>query len=395
MCGADSRAFSSRRTGQVPVPDKLASTSPLNRVAKFCLPLARRENGRRYPSLRPVRGFTLVELLVVIAIIGILVALLLPAVQAAREAARRTSCSNNLKNIGLAALSYHDVHKHFPISWGAAFPDESLKDQPGVGWILETLPQLEEQPLYDQFKAGGAWEGNFTDGAARRPTKPGFGLASFKNGISVPALMATQLTVLQCPSDSSVRELSQDQFQWKFVSVATTSYKGVLDDTFLGQAFGGTWSNDIPTEYRSGIYEEPPPPYGSDRDCHNNLRCRGIFFRHSNERPVKISSVTDGTSHTYMIGEDVPAYNQHSAAFYANGDWCSCNFPLNYLINVDPGSLNLDFWWEQQGFRSRHPGGAQFCLADGSVRFVSENVDNVYYRTNCTRNGSESVSSGE
>ena len=94
------------------------------------------------------------------------------------------------------------------------------------------------------------------------------------------------------------------------------------------------------------------------RDCHNNLRCRGIFFRQSFQRPVKIGSVTDGTSHTFMIGENLPDYDNHSTAFYGNGDWCSCNIPLNNLLNVDPSTLNFQFWWDQQGFRSRHPGGA-------------------------------------
>src|SRR4051812_8983800 len=101
------------------------------------------------------RGFTLVELLVVIAIIGILVALLLPAIQAAREAARRSGCSNNLKNLGLAVLNHHDVMKHYPVNMGASIsPNEAPgKEQPGVGWIVQILPQMEEQPLFDQFKA--------------------------------------------------------------------------------------------------------------------------------------------------------------------------------------------------------------------------------------------------
>src|SRR3954451_1827732 len=94
-------------------------------------------------------AFTLVELLVVIAIIGILVALLLPAIQSAREAARRTGCSNNLKNLGLAALNHHDVNKHFPVSNGAAYAQEAPVLQSGAGWILNTLPQLEESALYD------------------------------------------------------------------------------------------------------------------------------------------------------------------------------------------------------------------------------------------------------
>jgi prepilin-type processing-associated H-X9-DG protein len=109
---------------------------------------------------------------------------------------------------------------------------------------------------------------------------------------------------------------------------------------------------------------------------------------------VKIASVTDGTSNTLMIGEDLPDYNRHSTAFYANGDWCSCNIPLNNLINISPEVFEsdpalLNAWWDQQGFRSRHPGGAQFCLVDGSVRFVAETTSSEVFRTSCTRNGDE------
>ena len=162
-----------------------------------------------------------------------------------------------------------------------------------------------------------------------------------------------------------------------------TNYKGVLDDTFLGELFsnGTPYVNNGPgIQYISGAYTEPPPPNltPGQHDCHNNLRCRGIFFRQSFQRPVKIASVTDGTSHTFMIGENLPDYDNHSTAYYGNGDWCSCNIPLNNLLTVDPESprSNLQYWAEQQGFRSRHPGGAQFCLVDGSVRFVAESMDN-------------------
>lgn len=350
-------------------------------------------HGRSW-TRRFYRAFTLVELLVVIAIIGILVALLLPAIQAAREAARRSGCSNNLKNLGLAALNHHDVMKHFPVSNGGPYTGESPVSMPqsGAGWILNMLPQLEEQSLYDQFKAGGAFEGQFVVGAALSPIGSGYGIGSSKNGIFVGKLLQTVLPVLICPSDPTNERVRTTQRELEGVPVAVTNYKGVLDDTFLGQTFGGTVSNDDPgVKYPSGIYDEPPPVTltGETRDCHNNLRCRGFFFRQSFQRPVKISSVIDGTSHTFMIGESLPDYDIHSAAFYANGDWCSCNLPLNNLLNVDPSTLNLQFWWEQQSFRSRHPGGAQFCLADGSVRFVAENIDNQTYRVACTRNGGE------
>lgn len=340
------------------------------------------------------RGFTLVELLVVIAIIGILVALLLPAIQAAREAARRSACVNNLKNLGLAVINHHDVMKHYPVNMGASIStNESPKEQPGVGWIINTLPQLEEQPLFDQFRSGGAFEGNLTTGRCVSPL-PNNGLASMKNGISVPQLMKTQLSVLQCPSDDSVRQLSSNQYQWgPRCEVALTSYKGVIDDTWANESGGGTFSNLIPAEYRSGNYKDPPPAGvgGTQYDCHRDIRCRGFFFRQSYQRPVKIAKVTDGTSKTLMIGEDLPEYNYHSTAFYSNGSWCSCNAPLNYGLGQPPDRIAVDAWYDAQGFRSKHPGGVQFCLADGSVRFISESIDNLFYRTSCTRDGSELV----
>ena len=350
------------------------------------------------------RGFTLVELLVVIAIIGILVALLLPAIQAAREAARRSGCSNNLKNLGLAALNHHDVMKHFPVSNGGPYGGEAPVGvrQTGAGWILNMLPQIEEQSLYDKFKAYGAFEGFLHQNKAGAGVANN-GLYSVKNGNSVPLLMQTQLQILQCPSDDTDRRIRDDQSEWNVatggaaVPVFVTNYKGVLDDTFLGQNFGalaGAGNDGAGITYPSGIYNEPPIAgiNAGQRDCHNNVRCRGIFFRQSFQRPVKISSVTDGTSHTLMIGESLPDYDNHSAAYFANGDWCSCNLPLNNLLTVDPSTLNPNFWWDNQGFRSKHPGGVQFCLADGSVRFVSESVDNQAYRVACTRNGGESLS---
>jgi prepilin-type N-terminal cleavage/methylation domain-containing protein/prepilin-type processing-associated H-X9-DG protein len=341
------------------------------------------------------RGFTLVELLVVIAIIGILVALLLPAIQAAREAARRAACSNNLKNLGLGVLNHHDVMKHFPVSMGnpldkTNFPTDN-RPQPSVGWIVNILPQLEEQPLFDQFRAGGAFEGSFVIGLCPSP-RPDTGLASMKNGISVPELMKTQLSVLQCPSDASVKQLTDKQQQWQRCLVAMTSYKGVIDDTWINLEYSD-FSNDTPPEYKSGNYREPIlPNQGITRDCHRDIRCRGILFRQSFRRPVKIAKVTDGTSKTIMIGEDVVEFNiQHSAAFYSNGSACSCNTPLNYALNQNPETFAIQFWFDAQGFRSRHPGGVHFCLADGSVRFISESVDNVLYRTSCTRDGGEAV----
>ncbi|MCG8450430.1 MAG: DUF1559 domain-containing protein [Pirellulales bacterium] len=354
-------------------------------------------------------GFTLVELLVVIAIIGVLVALLLPAVQAARDAARRISCTNKVKQLGLAVLNHHDVQGHFPISMGFA------GEGPGAGWILNTLPQLEQLPLYEQFKLGGAFEGRMLDtggehkgslgflcDATQNSGNAGVGLHSSANNVNVPNLMRTQLEVLQCPSDPSVAELSTEQWQWRddegSCPMALTSYKGVLGDTQLGGE-NATYANSDPDIYPilSGVYVEDAPESHKHmgNDCHQDYRCRGFFFRASFRRPVKLRTMTDGASNTFMIGEDVSELNWHSTAYYANGDWCSCNIPLNTGINEDVSSTSNQFplnWVEAQGFKSRHPGGANFCKADGSVSFVADDISHLVFRISCTRNGGEVVS---
>lgn len=350
---------------------------------------------------RALRGFTLVELLVVIAIIGILVALLLPAIQAAREAARRSSCSNNLRNLGLAVLNHIDTSKHFPISEGwtdpqqdeanvvAAVSGPNGRKLSGKGWILSILPQLEEQSLYDQIERGGGFKGQYKAGICRI-VRTDAGLGSTNNGISVPQLMQTRLTMVACPSDESVQQLADNQFQWETCFVTTTSYKGVMDDSFIGQENGSPYNHDD-SEYPSGIYQLEP----QRRACYAGTRCRGVFFKHSWLRPIKLAEVIDGTSKTLMIGEDIPELNRHSVALYANGDTCSCNTPLNNGLNVS-GTSGVkpftDAWWDSQGFRSRHSGGVQFCLADGSVRLIADSIDTALFRISCTRNGEEHVS---
>ena len=336
-----------------------------------------------------------------IAIIGILVALLLPAIQAAREAARRSSCTNNLKNLGLAVLNYETTQKIFPTSegWDASYTDDeqnvvdALKPTgsrwlSGKSWILTILPNLEEGALYDRFRAGGAFDhkGPFKTGFINSP-REGFGLTS-KNAsgdIKVPDLMKIQLPILACPSDDTVKELNVNHFQWPGFGVARTSYTGVLGDTWLGEE--PLLGNDA-AKYPSGSLDQPATP--AIRDCHRGTRCSGIFFRNTWLRPIKLASITDGASKTFMIGEDVPGYNRHSAAYYSNGDWCSCNVPLNFLMNLSVAEVQANGdWGPQQGFRSRHPGGVHFCACDGSVRFVSESSDNTVFRSSCTRNGGE------
>ena len=303
---------------------------------------------RRYP----VRAFTIVELLVVISIIGVLIALLLPAVQAAREAGRRASCKNNLKQLGLAVQLYHDAYGKFPISVSPyrEGPNPS-RQRSGKGWIVSMLPQLEQQGLYDEFKTGFA--GDFFSGG---------GL----NHSSLADAMKTELQVLLCPSDGA--SVSVVQWEWVGEYVATTNYKGVLGDTRMGGTFSMHTGGSLP-------------------DCHSNGPCQGVFHRVSYQRPVRLSNVTDGTSSTFLIGEDVPSQNNHSAAFYANGDFASCHAPLNFY----PDPPRPDDWWDVMSFRSRHPGGASFCFVDGSVRFINDEIEHDVYRALSTKSNGEIV----
>lgn len=292
------------------------------------------------------QGFTLVELLVVIAIIGVLIALLLPAVQAAREAARRAQCTNNLKQIGLGVHNYHDVRKHFPAGV-SPWNEGGQPPRTGRGWILETLPYMEQENLYQAFDPSRV--GDMFSGGGLRNTQ---------------AQMATELDALACPSDPSER-LATNQAQWSGISVAVTSYKGVIGTTNMG----GGW---------------PDSPSGTV-DGHNTPNNNGLFFRNSFQRKLRFAKIVDGTSNTLMVGEDVPLHNAHSAAFYSNGDYCSCHAPINFFPNPpDPNN-----WPRVMGFRSMHPTGANFCLADGSVRFIPETTDRLQYQQMCTRDGGE------
>lgn len=304
-------------------------------------------------------GFTLVELLVVIAIIGILVALLLPAVQAAREAARRMQCSNNLKQIALALHGYHDVHRTLPPGWLWAPP----ADQSGGSswaWSAFILPYLEQTNLHDQLRVN-------VGGALVPPT-----------GDPTDIL----LPMYVCPSDAGPDAIAF------YRNYAKSNYPGV--NGTAGDSDG------------DGIPDGRPAAALNDPDAN------GIFGRASH---VSFADVLDGTSNTFAVGERESQYNFGAIWIRAIGGGGSgnntnvvagavvgvCNpfkrLNLHNDLSNSPGSVvpapgNSD---PVGNFSSLHPGGAQFALCDGSVRFVGETIALRTYQNLANRKDGEVV----
>jgi prepilin-type N-terminal cleavage/methylation domain-containing protein len=297
---------------------------------------------------RTRRGFTLIELLVVIAIIAVLIALLLPAVQQAREAARRTQCKNNLKQIGLALHNYHDVHRMFPSGWiavddtGAPSAHEGTS---GVGWAAMILPYIEQANVYSQFNASLP----LTDPAN----------ASF---------LRNQIPGYKCPSDS----------QPEYFTIAEEGGGADLAELPIANYIGC-----FGTEELDGCENAPGDlPVMADGTCQGD----GIFYHNSS---VRISSITDGTTNTYMVGErkTVARLDWYTTwpGMIAEGEEAFQRVCGSADHTPNHPSTHFD------DFSSHHTGGAQFCLGDGSVRFISENIDRGVYQALATIQGSEVI----
>ncbi len=300
------------------------------------------------------RGFTLIELLVVIAIIAVLIALLLPAVQQAREAARRTQCKNNLKQYGLALANYHDVNLMFPIGGTGgccALP-------PALGFQARILPYFDQAPLYNQI--------NFSSQAA-----PYDKLADGKQVIAHSFPMAV------CPSDGDTSIAPDGN------GVCQTNYDGSL----------GSQGN-VSVDSNCNPYQVYAFQLENNGDGLDIGQLSGMGSRDGPS--IRIRDVTDGTSTVIHMGEVLPACNDHSSGglWHSNGmgnyhsstivpinDFTTCSFASTSQKRI-PACTNWNNWNISWGFRSRHVGGAHFLFADGSVHFISENIDhkNTYQR---------------
>jgi prepilin-type processing-associated H-X9-DG protein len=134
--------------------------------------------------------------------------------------------------------------------------------------------------------------------------------------------------------------------------------------------------------------------FGSMPDCHNSAECNGILWRVNYVYPVKISKVSDGTSKTTLVGECVVEDDYHSAALFSDGDWATCGNPINFFVGpAEENVIKVQRWMAARGFKSKHTGGAQFAMADGSVQFISESIDHNEFRAMCTKSKGDSAGS--
>ena len=308
------------------------------------------------------KGFTLVELLVVIAIIGVLIALLLPAVQQAREAARRTSCFNNLKQIGLAMHNYHDTYGSFPSGYLANSADHRTPlatGEPGWGWASLILPQMEQ--------------GNIADS-----------LIDFRLSITHANNQLARETIIQafaCPTDRAPQLFDLHLEGGAHLELASANYVG---------SFGTTELHDC-----EGL--------AAGRKCEGT----GVLDHNGRRR---MADITDGTSHTLLIGERATSLGGEEELQFSTwaGSVSGGEQAIARVLGIADHAPNSQYGEDHDhdhdgghdhdhdehhldDFGSRHPAGTNFVFADGSAHLITETIDLAVYRALATRSGGEVV----
>jgi prepilin-type N-terminal cleavage/methylation domain-containing protein len=330
-------------------------------------------------STTPRCAFTLIELLAVVAIIGLLIALLLPAVQSARESARRTSCQNNLKQIGIALLSYESSNQALP---PAGLPISE------ISWIVLVLPQLDMQSLYDQF----SFAADQYNTVAHPNNRKNF--LAFQNPLPMflcPSIPNRRVTITY---DSGGLPAPTDQPH-------AAHYVGILGPAGLGLTI---------TNPATGA---PYPWQGAGGGSYGVAGDSGVFGLAAG---IKFGQITDGASNTFMVGEwswwhSAPTSDYHRSWMRNNarhpdsgsgtGPWIISKMIQPAMTNPVMGGMlqvknirsainsRLNPNHNDVALGSQHPGGAGFLRADGSVQFVDESIAMPVYYATSSRNGRE------
>lgn len=351
---------------------------------------------RRIHSER--QAFTLVELLVVIAIIGVMVGLLLPAVQSAREAARRMSCSNNLKQIGLALHNYHDTNNRLPSS---GFQHQATAQEPNT-WnqsskgsqLAKLLPFIEQVALYESIPFGGAQmplldPGQPSGNSEWQAYVLSNGIGSFDfNGLRVERTWHVVVPTYLCPSDGFM-----DRWQWSDGNNA--GHRALSNYAYSIGPQAMPSHNGSCNLFPGNLFGDGEAGHGNSAGARNTS---GMWGR--GEWYPRFADVLDGLSNTIAMGEVIPSKSDHhwNGWMHFNSLWTATSAPINFPIvgigeagwnqAVNPRGLDNNNgmgcngwrnWQTSQGFRSAHNGGANFVFGDASVHFLSESIDYRVY----------------
>jgi prepilin-type N-terminal cleavage/methylation domain-containing protein/prepilin-type processing-associated H-X9-DG protein len=346
------------------------------------------------------RGFTLIELLVVIAIIAVLIALLLPAVQAAREAARRTQCVNNMKQMGLAIQNYHDQQGILPPSVISNAPGQGWGawTNSNMSWRIITLPNMEQNPLYNAI--------NF-----QMPSNSG----ANQDLPELATAWYTQVKVYLCPSDAN------NQGGYLPFNTANGSYpmycpympgttNRTVPVTNYYMSFGDNYAilplsgaNPWETQYVAGLTQRIGwngfwGTRGVIAPSSGDVEAFRGFADYRSGNCCSLAAVTDGTSNTIIVGEGLPDQDSNSCLWDATGSASGVTIPINWNTAQTTGSFgagapwNSRFSYAARGFKSRHPGGANFLFVDGSVHFLKATINPLAYAALGSKNGGEVLS---